>query len=117
MKTSNPQAAEQYDAIYKYWNYIEKSLRQQLLMQKYNGLLSHCFLSNPVEAKMAFKEQSEESNIQLASYAYSSIPDAKVKITDEDLKAKYDELKPRFEQYVESRDIKYVDVQITASWR
>ena len=115
VKNTNPQAAEQYDAIYKYWTYIEKTLRQQLLMQKYNGLLSHCFLSNPVEAKMAYKESSEESNIQLASYPYSSIQDSKVKISDADLKAKYDEMKPRFEQYVESRDIKYVDVQITAS--
>ena len=49
-KSANPQAAEQYESIYKYWNYIEKSLRQQLLIQKYNALLAHCFLSNPVEA-------------------------------------------------------------------
>ena len=115
IKASNPQAADQYEAIYKYWNYLEKSLRQQLLIQKYNGLLSHCFLSNPVEAKMAFNEQSEETNIQLASYPYSSVQDAKVKISDSDLKAKYDEMKSRFQQYIESRDIKYVDVQITAS--
>ncbi len=115
LKASNPQAADQYEAVYKYWNYLEKSLRQQLLIQKYNGLLSHCFLSNPVEAKMAFKESSEESNIQLASYPYSSVQDAKVKISDSDLKAKYDEMKPRFQQYIESRDIKYVDVQITPS--
>ncbi len=64
---------------------------------------------------MAFKESSEESNIQLASYPYSSVQDAKVKISDSDLKAKYDEMKPRFQQYIESRDIKYVDVQITPS--
>ncbi len=115
VKASNPQAADQYEAIYKYWNYVEKSLRQQLLIQKYNGLLSHCFLSNPVEAKMAFNESSEETNIQLASYPYSSVQDAKVKIEDSDLKAKYDEMKERFQQYIESRDIKFVDVQITAS--
>lgn len=115
IKASNPQAADQYEAVYKYWNYLEKSLRQQLLIQKYNGLLSHCFLSNPVEAKMAFNEQSEETNIQLASYPYSSVQDAKVKISDSDLKAKYDEMKSRFQQYIESRDIKYVDVQITPS--
>jgi peptidyl-prolyl cis-trans isomerase D len=54
----NPQMAEQMDAIYKYWTYIEKSLRQQLLIQKYNGLLAHCLLSNPIEAKMAFNEES-----------------------------------------------------------
>lgn len=112
---ANPQAAEQMQTIYRYWSYVEKSLRQQLLIQKYNGLLSHCFLSNPVEAKMAFNEESQESQIQLAAYPYSSIQDANVKITDSDLKAKYDQMKARFQQYVESRDIKYVDVPITAS--
>lgn len=115
VKTSNPQAAEQYEPIYKYWNYLEKSLRQQLLIQKYNGLLAHCFLSNPIEAKQSFKEETEESNIQLASYPYSSIADSKVKITDADLKAKYSDMKEMFQQYVESRDIKYVDVKIFAS--
>ncbi|MBM6992737.1 MAG: SurA N-terminal domain-containing protein [Prevotella sp.] len=114
-QNANPQMAEQMQAIYKYWSYVEKSLRQQLLMQKYNGLLAHCFLSNPVEAKMSFNEESEESQIQLAAYPYSSIQDAKVQVSDADLKSKYDELKPRFQQYVESRDIKYVDVQINAS--
>ena len=114
-KTANPQAAQQYESIYKYWNYIEKSLRQQLLIQKYNALLAHCFLSNPVEAKMSFNEENLESQIQLAAYPYSSIQDNKVTISDEDLKSKYNELKPRFQQFVETRDIKYIDVKITAS--
>ena len=114
-KTANPQMAEQYETIYKYWNYVEKSLRQQLLIQKYNGLLAHCFLSNPVEAKMSFKEENEESQIQLASYPYSSIADSKIKISESDLKSKYNDLKPRFQQVIESRDIKYIDVQISAS--
>ena len=111
----NPQVAEQMQTVYNYWVFLEKSLRQQLLIQKYNGLLAHCFLSNPIEAKMSFSDESQETNIQLASYPYSSVQDAKVKISDSDLKAKYDEMKSRFQQYIESRDIKYVDVQITAS--
>lgn len=112
---TNAQGNEQMSAIYKYWTYVEKSLRQQLLLQKYNGLLAHCFLSNPVEAKMSFNEESQESQIELAAYPYSSVQDAKVQISDADLKSKYDELKARFQQNIESRDIKYVSVQITAS--
>ena len=112
---TNPQLAKQYDTIYKYWTFIEKTLRQQLLAQKYQGLFAHCFLSNKVEAEMAFKAQNEENQIQLAALSYSSIDDNKVKITDADLKAKYDEVKGRFKQYVESRDIKYVDGQGKAS--
>lgn len=112
---ANPQLAKQYDTIYKYWTFIEKTLRQQLLAQKYQGLFAHCFLSNKVEAQMAFNDQNQESQIQLAALSYSSIDDNKVQIYDADLKAKYDEVKGRFKQYVESRDIKYVDVQVKAS--
>ena len=112
---ANPQLAKQYDTIYKYWTFIEKTLRQQLLAQKYQGLFAHCFLSNKVEAQMAFNDQNQESQIQLAALSYSSIDDNKVQISDADLKAKYDEVKGRFKQYVESHDIKYVDVQVKAS--
>lgn len=114
-KGTNPQLAQQYDAIYKYWSFIEKTLRQQVLAQKYQGLFSHCLLSNQIEAKMAFKDANEENQILLASFPYSSIDDSKVQIVESDLKAKYGELKSRFKQYLESRDIKYIDVQVLPS--
>ena len=112
---ANAQNMQQYDTIYKYWLFIERTLRQQLLAQKYQGLFAHCFLSNPVEAKMAYKEENEESKIQVAALPYSSVADNSVKISESDMKEKYDELKPMFRQYVESRDIKYVDIQVKAS--
>lgn len=114
-KTTNPQMAQQYESIYKYWTFVEKQLRTQLLAQKYQSLLAHCFVSNSVEAKMAFKEENEESQIQLAAFPYTSIEDNKVQVSESDLKAKYDELKPRFKQYVESRDVKYVDILVEPS--
>lgn len=111
----NPQVMQQYEPVYKYWTFTEKTLRQQVLAQKYQSLLAHCLISNPVEAKMAFNEENQESQIQLAAFPYSAIEDSKVKVTDADLKAKYDELKGRFQQYVESRDVKYVDIEVTPS--
>ena len=112
---ANAQLMDQYTKIYNYWSFIEKTLRQQTLAQKYQALLAHCFISNPVEAKMAFKEENEESQIQLAGFPYSDIQDDKVKVEESDLKAKYDELKARFKQPVETRDIKYVDIEVMAS--
>ena len=113
--SANAQMMDQYTKIYNYWSFIEKTLRQQTLAQKYQSLLAHCFLSNPVEAKMAFKEENEESKIQLAAFPYSDIQDDKVKVVESDLKAKYDEMKARFKQPVESRDIKFVDILVEAS--
>ena len=88
-QNTNPQMAKQYESVYKYWTFMEKTIRQQLLAQKYQSLFAHCFLSNKVEAKMAFNDQNQESEIQLAAMPYSSIADNKVTITDADLKAKY----------------------------
>ena len=114
-QTANPQMAAQYQTLYKYWTFIERTLRQQILAQKYQSLLAGCILSNPVEAKLSYKEENEESSIQLATFAYSTIDDSKIKVQDADLKAKYDELKERFKQNVESRDIKYVTVRVEPS--
>ena len=114
-KASNSPQLEQMQTIYDYWLFVEKNLRTQLLGQKYQALLASCVLSNKAEAKMAFKDNNVESDIQLASLAYSTIKDADVKVTDEDLKAKYEELKPAFRQNTETRDIKFVDYQIKAS--
>lgn len=112
---ANPQLAEQYQKVYNYWKFIEKTLRQQTLAQKYQQLLASCLISNPVSAKAAFKDQNEESDIQLASIAYSTINDSKVTVTDADIKAKYEENKEMYRQYMETRDIKYVDFQVKAS--
>ena len=112
---TSTQMADQYRNLYDFWTFVEKSLRQQLLAQKYQTLFAGCLLSNPVSAKMAYNDENQESDIQLAAFAYSSINDNKVKITESDLKAKYEELKPRFRQYDETRSIKYVDYQVVPS--
>lgn len=113
--SNNSQQLDQMRPAYNYWIFVEKNLRTQLLAQKYQSLLANCVLSNKVEAKMAFNEENEEAQIQLASIAYNTIKDADIKVTDEELKAKYEELKPAFRQQQETRDVKMVDVQVKAS--
>ena len=112
---SNPAVAEQYQNLYNYWKFIEKNLRQQRLMSKYQSLLSGCLLSNPISAKNQFEGANQESSILLASIPYSTINDKDIKVSDADLKAKYDSEKEMFRQYAETRDIKYVAYQVRAS--
>ena len=114
-ESGNSQMVEQYQTVYKVWKFMEKVLRQQLLQSKYNALLAQTMLSNPVSAKIAFDAQNEESNVLLATVPYSTIKDDEVKVSDADLKAKYNELKEQYRQYFETRDIKYVDFQVVAS--
>ena len=106
---------EQMRVIYNYWQFMEKNLRQQLLAQKYQTLLAASFLSNKIEAKQAYLEENTEANIELAALPYSMVADKDIKVTEEDLKAKYNELKNRFRNYEETRDIKYVSYKVAAS--
>lgn len=109
------QQLDQMRVVYNYWQFMEKNLRQQLLAQKYQTLLAASFVSNKVEAQQEYAEDNLEAKIELATLPYSSIQDKDVKVTDADLKAKYDEFKERFKVYQESRDIKYVSVKVGAS--
>lgn len=106
---------EYYDNIYKLWLFLEKSLRQETLQNKYTALLQNSFISNPVCAKDNYEGRINESDILVAAVPYTSIADSTVNVSDADLKNKYKEYKEAFIQPAESRDIKYITVQVSAS--
>ncbi|MCM1312999.1 MAG: SurA N-terminal domain-containing protein [Bacteroides sp.] len=115
MKDASTQIPEVYEKLYKYYMFVQKSVRDQLLGSKYQTLIAKCLLSNPIEAKMAFDGRNTESDVVLAAIPFSSVDDSKISVSDEDVKAKYNEDKEKYRQSVETRDIKYIDVQIQAS--
>lgn len=115
LKDSGTQIPETYEKIYKYYLFAQRQIRDQLLTQKYQVLLSQAFLSNPEEAKLAFAGRTEESDLLLAALPAASVSDDAVNVTDEELKNKYNEDKEQYKQYIETRDVKVIDVQVTAS--
>lgn len=115
MKKAGTQIPDTYEKIYKYYLFAQRQIHDQILIQKYQILLSQTFLSNPIEAKMSFEGRSEEAEILLASVPASTVKDEDVKVDDNDIKAKYDEDKEKYKQYIETRDLKIVDVAVTAS--
>lgn len=109
------EAIEYYTRLYKFWSFVEKNLRENLLAEKYQALLSKSIISNPISAKMAFEGRVNEKDIVMAAVPFSSIADNTITVEDKDLKAKYEEMKELFKQDVETRDIKYIDVAVKAS--
>ena len=109
------QAVEQYDKMYKYWSFIEKMLFQSRLTEKYQALIAKALISNPVEAQDAFDARVNQYDLLLAAVPYASISDSTITVSESELKDLYNKKKEQFKQYVESRDVKYIDVQVTAS--
>lgn len=117
MSTSQVSAdvAEYYQQLYNYWTFVEKMIRQNRLAEKYQALISKSLLTNKVESQLAFDSRSKQSDFLMAAVPYTSIVDSTIVISQSELQAAYDAKKEQFRQYVETRDIRYIDVQVTAS--
>ena len=109
------QYAEYYGSMYNYWRFVEKTLIQSRLQEKYMALISNSLMSNPVEAEQAFAAKNNQSNLLLAAVPYTAVADSLVPVTEADFRAAYEGKKEQYRQYVETRNIKYIDVQVTAS--
>ena len=109
------QYVEYYQKMGAFWNFIEKTLRQTALAEKYQNLLAKSLISNPVSADDAFASRTHQTDVLLAAVPYSSINDSTITVSNEEIKALYNKKKETFEQPVETRNIKYIDVLVTPS--
>ena len=114
-KMSAAQVPEEYQRLYNYWSYIEKQLLRNRLLEKYMALVGNALISNPVEAQNSYDARVNQSDLLLAAVPYSSISDSTVTVSEAELKEAYDKKKEQYRQYVETRNIRYIDVQVTAS--
>lgn len=115
IKKQDPQSAEMLANLKEACLYCESQIPEDILINKYMGLLAQGAISNPVSAKMDFEDNSTMANVDIATIPYSTVPDNSIKISDADLKAKYEEVKGLFRIYGTTRDLKMIDVQLTAS--
>ena len=113
--TMEPQYVEYYQKLGTFWNFIEKTLKESLLAQKYQALLASSLISNPIQAEDNFKSRNEQVDVLLAAIPYSSINDSTITVSDSELKDLYNKKKEMFKQMIETRNIKYVDIQVTPS--
>lgn len=105
----------QFDNMYNFWLYIERELKLNRLYSKYQSLVNNSIITNPVSRKNSYENRMRRSDVLMASVPYSAVSDSLVKITSADVKAVYNEKKELFLQYSDSRDIQYIDVEITPS--
>ncbi|MBM6962590.1 SurA N-terminal domain-containing protein [Phocaeicola plebeius] len=109
------QYVEYYQKMGAFWQFVEKTLAQSTLAEKYQNLVTKSLISNPVAAEDAFNSRTEQSDLLLAGVPYTSINDSTVQVSDSEIKARYDEKKEQFKQLVETRDIRYIDVKVVPS--
>ena len=111
LNTTATQLPAQYVEYYRqmgaFWNFIEKTLKQSLLAEKYQNLIAKSLISNPVSAEDAFAGRTQQTDVLLAAIPYSSVADSTITISNDEIKALYKKKKEAYKQMMETRDIKY----------
>ena len=87
---ANPDMAELFVNIKRACFYAEAKLKSSLLEQKYLNLIRTSYTTNPIAAKMAFDEENTLLTVAVSAIPYTTIPDDTVKVSDDEIKARYD---------------------------
>ena len=91
--TMPSQYVDYYRNLYRYWNFIESNLKQELLLEKYEALVTNAQLSNPVAAQKAYDGRNNYCKLAFTVIPFTSLSDSAVTVTDAHLGAVYNEHK------------------------
>ncbi len=110
------EARESWLTARKQWSDFEQELKDTRKADKYVTLIKRGIYVNSLEAKDQYYAENNKKRIKFVIQRYSDIPVDEITVTDEDIKAFYEEHKheKQYEQE-ESRDIEYVTFPITAT--
>ena len=115
LNTMPAQYVDYYQSVYNYWKFIEKNLTQELLLNKYEALVTNAQMSNPVSAQSAYDGRNNYCKLAYAVIPFTSIADSTVTVSDADIKALYNSRKESYRQYAETRDLQYIDIAVVPS--
>lgn len=98
----------------KYWSFIKRNVKLQMLEDKYNTLVSSSFNYSNVDATAAF-EAKKVANISYVSIPYYTMADSLISVSDSEIKAYYQENINIYNNAEETRKLNYITFPIVPS--
>ncbi|MFT3754265.1 MAG: SurA N-terminal domain-containing protein [Paludibacter sp.] len=95
---ANEEMKQQIDKAKSYWMFWEKTVKTSILQEKYNTLLSKSVAANSLDAKMSYQDRKVSVDVAYVVKPYYSIPDADVKVSDSEIKERYNKQKEQYKQ-------------------
>lgn len=100
--------AKASDPMKQNWDAFVDQLIESKKAEKYLALVKNGVYVNSLDAQDDYEAKNRLVNFKYVSADYTSIPDAKVTLTDDDYKSYYDEHKNMFKNQQELRSFDYV---------
>ena len=97
------------------WEKLKNDIIKNYKFSKLTSLLSGCLQPNDLDRAHMAQETAITSVVTFAKKDYSSLPDDKYPVSDADLKAQWEKMKPLFKIEEELRAVHYIAVNIEPS--
>ena len=101
------EAQEQLRDARTYWLFWENAVKNAILQDKYMALISKTVGTNSIEAKYNYDARKMTGDVNYVVQPYTSMSDSAVKVTDAELKSRYEKTKDLYKQEA-NRSINYV---------
>lgn len=95
-----------------YWRYWEHAVKNFLLEDKYNTLLSKMLVANDLDVKLAADLNAGKVDILYAVQPYYAVPDSVVSVSDKEIEARYKATKEQYKKNISTCTISYAAFDI-----
>ena len=97
------------------WDNLTLDIVKQFKFAKMQNLLAGCMVANDLDLAQMKEDEAITNVVTFAKKDYTSIPDDKYPVTDEELKAEWEKMKPMFKSDEELRQVHFIAVNIEPS--
>ena len=97
------------------WNKLQDDIVKQYKFAKLQNLLAGCMQANDLDREQLAEEGAVTNVLTFAKKDYSSLPDDKYTVSNEELKAEWEKMKFMFKLDEEARAIHFIAVDIAPS--
>lgn len=89
---------QQLDKAKTYWKFWERNVKISILQDKYNTLISKAVTANKLDAKMDYDFNKYSTDVSYVMQPYFMVPDSVVKVSDDEIKDRYNKQKEQYKQ-------------------
>lgn len=107
--------AKENDPTFIRWSAFLKQIVDQKRDEKYLSLVANGLYINSLDAKDDYEAKNKLVNLKYVRLDYTSIPDSKVSVSDDDYQSYYNDHKQEFDNPEETRTVQYVSFNAAPS--
>lgn len=97
------------------WNKLKDNLTQQIKFNKLQTLLAGAIQANDLDRAQMTEDEATTTSINFVKKDFASLADDKYPVSDAEIKAEWNKLKPMFRLEEETRRVHYIAVNIAPS--